>query len=323
MLKVNMWAYHFHEIYSQTDFMRFFLDDVYQIVQKLFLPTRTAEILARLAEVDLICEKAADCQEKVSKLKCIFTSLLSKPNKASFVLLENKFYKIVVYLIFPCLFSFQASELQLSPISTPEEYTKKTLRSISPARFLEKPNDLSQMSDTSPIHYHLNNVKYSNQVKHKTKCKCRLCQNLLIQILTMNTLTLEAEIFNLENNVKNAMTCYSEAYKIFSKLEHLRGEKSELICLEVVDTLKSHSEYLDFMVRPVQFYSTRFLLNYSLFESTISNTITDSMKNSMEIISKLMRKFSYEQKLLMWKFVELKLLRVVIAKEKEIKRKGE
>lgn len=78
MLEVNMWAFHFHEIYLQTDFMRLFLDDLYQILQKLFLPTRTAEVLVRLAEVDLICEKTSDCQEKVRKLKNILTMFLSK-----------------------------------------------------------------------------------------------------------------------------------------------------------------------------------------------------------------------------------------------------
>lgn len=71
LLEISMSACLYFGFYQQTNFMRLFLDDLYRIAQKLVLPTRTAEILVRLAEVDMMCEKIDDCQIKLNKLKSI------------------------------------------------------------------------------------------------------------------------------------------------------------------------------------------------------------------------------------------------------------
>ncbi|KAK6639445.1 hypothetical protein RUM43_007718 [Polyplax serrata] len=287
MLEVNMWAFHFHEIYLQTDFMRLFLDDLYQILQKLFLPTRTAEVLVRLAEVDLICEKTSDCQEKVRKLKNILTMFLSKPDDI-------------------CLNEKKTTCFPVLPISE-----KMSPRPISPARFLEAPVYSDQSEAVSPINFHLEKGQKADLVQHGTRCNCRICQNLLIQMLTLSTVSVEAEIFKIENQCNKAAVCYDDAHKLLHKLENLRFEKSKSFDFEAPETLKTDMDNLELYVRPIQFYSAKFLLNFAFFEALAGNSVTLTLSNAIEKLNQMMNVFSYEQKLLMWKFGELKLLWLV------------
>lgn len=78
VLEVNVWASQVYSAYYQAGYVRLFLDDLYQIFQKLVLPTRTAYILVLLAEVDLMCKKCEDANMKLMSLKSILGSSSSK-----------------------------------------------------------------------------------------------------------------------------------------------------------------------------------------------------------------------------------------------------
>ncbi|EEB14925.1 hypothetical protein Phum_PHUM334300 [Pediculus humanus corporis] len=307
LLEVSFWAYHFHEIYSQSDFMKFFLDDLYQIVQKLFLPTRTAEILVRLAETDLLCQKISDCQEKITKLKNIF-STTSSPFKS---LGKRKSLKKLNYLSPPC------------EKENPSNSNNKISLRISPTRFLEKPKNFNGCldgggggggGDVSPVQNYLSNDSKMDFRGHEPECKCRSCQNVLIQILTMSLLSLEGEIHKFKMCYTQATKCYQSGNAILWKLKRLEEEKGGEIQRDVKNSLNLKSMgRTNFRKRFLQFHSIRYLIKYSLFDSSESNSITSNVKNCLNVIKEIMAEFCYEEKLLMWKVEQLNLYLLILS----------
>lgn len=197
--------------------------------------------------------------------------------------------------------------------------SKSNRRAISPTRFVADPDELRYLLVVSPVQCHLpkENEKKND---HKSNCKCRVCKNSLILILTMTSLTLEGEIWKREQSIHKAVESFDKALVILNKLENIKRETKENLMLKLSGSIDIDFVELDYFI-PINFHCTKTLIKYAMIQSSNELKCLEKVKKTLERISKILKNLSVEKNLLMWKFVELKLVYLVLTKTSKPKSK--
>ncbi|KAL0269685.1 UNVERIFIED_CONTAM: hypothetical protein PYX00_007333 [Menopon gallinae] len=286
VLEVNVWAAEFYSTYYQAGYVRLFLDDLYQIFQKLVLPTRTAYILVLLAEVDVMCEKREDANMKLMSLKSILGS-------SSITKLRE---------------DYAEEKPALLQVPTNAEEEKESPRALSPARFLDV-HDPSKDRDPSPLRFFLNKVDLVQEFRHIPRCSCYSCHSIMIKLLQVNALLIEAQVHELSGENRQSSLCYRECYSKQRKLECYQLELNHKLFGDVSRSQTGFDLELDFQSDVVRSNAIKVLMSYSIFmlSPTLKEDMRDEVRKFIAKIDTVMNDLSFQRKLLQWKIMELKL----------------
>lgn len=206
-------------------------------------------------------------------------------------------------------------------VPTNVEEEKESPRALSPARFLDI-HDASKERDPSPFRFFLKNVDVVKQFRHIPSCSCYSCHSLMIKFLHINALLIEAQLHQLSGQIRQSSVCYRECYKKQKKLECYQLELNEKLFGDVSRSETGFDLDLDFQSFVVRNCSVKVLLNYSLFmlSPTQKEDFRDEVQKFVAKIDTDLNGLSFEQKLLQWRIMELKLMLFTISELKNAKK---
>lgn len=143
-------------------------------------------------------------------------------------------------------------------------------------------------------------------------------------MLIVDALAIEGQYHAKKGQFKKAYSCFRRGYETIKRLENNRVKQNENLSKEIEKVMSEYTNNLNFKIDVTRYHSARFLLNYAFFELSpgIKGDVIMDVANLIKKIDGVIGKLSYEEKLLRWGFVELKLTAFVLAKMNKEKPKA-